>query len=69
MGVLGHSEDIQAPFVDVLQVLLESRQDDSTCLRESHHFHAVVLRFGAYLSVTYLRQQFLLVRLDPETGA
>lgn len=25
MGVLGHSEDIQAPFVDVLQVLLESR--------------------------------------------
>lgn len=29
MGVLGHPEDIQAPFVDVLQVLLEGRQDVS----------------------------------------
>lgn len=28
-GVLGHSEDIQAPFVDVLQVLLQSRENNS----------------------------------------
>lgn len=46
MGVLGHSEDIQAPFIDVLQVLLESRQDDCKCLSESHNFH--VVSFGVY---------------------
>lgn len=70
MGVLGHSEDIQAPFIDVLQVLLESRQDDCKCFSESHNFHVVSFFLLAYiLSITYLRQQFLLVRLNPETIA
>lgn len=40
MGVLGHSEDIQAPFVDVLQVLFSSRVDKTTIsLSQSHTFH------------------------------
>lgn len=36
--VLGHFEDIQTPFVDVLQVLLESRADDCKCPSQSHNF-------------------------------
>lgn len=65
--MLRHPEDIQAPSVDVLQVLQDSREEgQSHPVHGCHVTMAHRLHAAAAAPAGYLGQQLLLVRLDSE---